>query len=173
MCAFFSLFLSHPFFSSHWATVSYIADFSCSLQGPLCLPGLILLQHCRALFTNLWAFLYVVASTRVQPWSILLASFMTLLMISQSANFLSSGTGLQTHIFGWIQWASSQCPVWSYPNWAWQLYFTEGTVSSNSTQIFLYPSIMCTSKNDLKHLWILKQAIVKVSAWSKRERSPA
>jgi hypothetical protein len=131
------------------------------------------LQHCRALFTTLWAFLYVVFSTRVAPQLILLASFMTLLMICQSANFLSSGTGLQTHIFGWIQWASSQCPLWSYPNWAWQLYFTEGTVSSNSTQIFLYPSIMCTFRNDSKHMWILKQAIVKVSAWSKRERSPA
>ncbi len=55
---------------------------------------------CRALFMTLWAFLYVVFSTRVEPQSILLASFMTLLMISQSANFLSSGTGLQTHIFG-------------------------------------------------------------------------
>jgi hypothetical protein len=54
---------------------------------------------CRALFTTLWAFLYVVFSTRVEPRSILLASFMTLLMISQSANFLSSGTGLQTHIW--------------------------------------------------------------------------
>jgi hypothetical protein len=54
---------------------------------------------CRALFTTLWAFLYVVFSTRVEPQSILLASVMTLLMISQSANFLSSGTGLQTHIW--------------------------------------------------------------------------
>jgi hypothetical protein len=170
MCAFFSFFLSHPSSSSHWATVSYIADFSCSLQGPLCLPGLILIVELFSQHSGLFCMLYFQQGLNLNQFCLLLSwpSWWYLNLPISCLVVLA-----YKHIFGWIQWASSQCPVWSYPNWAWQLYFTEGTVSSNSTQIFLYPSIMCTFRNDSKHLWILKQAIVKVSAWSKRERSPA